>query len=215
MRLETKAHALEPSFAPIAARYARMLGARGQRRRARRALEAAWRAAPHPLLYEAYRGLYSDDPPLERLKQTERLAAFQPDDIESRIALARAALEARLWGEARRHLMTSGAEHEDTAAPRLCRLMAELEEEEHGDHAAAHAWLARAAASPTPDPAWLCRVCRGETAHWDALCPNCRGFATLAWSGPVRPAPLRRAPPQALPLDATTLAPPLLPAKGG
>jgi HemY protein len=206
MRFETKAHALVPSFAPVAARYATMMGARGQRRRARRAVEAAWRAAPHPALYEAYRGLYADEVPLERLKHIERLAALQPDDVESRIALARASLEARLWGEARRHLMTAGAEHEDTAPPRICRIMAELEEAEHGDHAAAHAWLARAATSPTLDPAWVCGTCRGESTQWVALCPNCRSFATLGWSGPMRATPLHRA------LPATTAAP-LLAAK--
>jgi HemY protein len=209
MRFITKAHALEPNFAPVAARYARMLGVRGQRRRARRALESAWRAAPHPLLYDAYRTLHADEPPLERLKRVERLAALQPDDIESHVALARAAIEARLWGEARRHLMMAGAEHEDTAAPRIGRMMAALEEEEHGDHAAAHAWLGRAANSPTLDPAWLCQTCKGESSQWLALCPNCRSFATLAWSGPVRIAPPHHAPP-AIPAPKATL---LLPAK--
>ena len=102
--------------------------------------------------------------------------------------------------------MTAGAEHEDTAAPRICRIMAELEDAENGDHAAAHAWLARAATSPTLDPAWVCDTCRGETMQWAALCPNCRSFATLQWSGPMRATPLHRA----LPAKAPT---PLIAAK--
>jgi predicted ATP-dependent serine protease len=72
-----------------------------------------------------------------------------------------------------------------------------------------HAWLGSAANSPTLDPAWLCRTCKGESPQWLALCPSCRSFATLAWSGPVRAAPLRRA----LAAPATTAATPLLPAK--
>ncbi|HUZ72894.1 MAG TPA: heme biosynthesis HemY N-terminal domain-containing protein [Stellaceae bacterium] len=193
MRLESKALALAPEFAPIAERYAQMLNLRGQTRRARRALEAAWRAAPHPALATAYRALFADEPALLRFKRMERLAALQPDHVESQLALAAAALEARLWGEARRYLTAAGAAATAAAPPRVCRLMAELEEAEHGDHAAARTWLARAAVADTPDPAWLCDACGAESASWSALCPNCRGFATLAWSGPVRTAAPRRA----------------------
>ena len=200
LRLEGKAHALAPGFAPIAARYARMLSLRGQRRRARRAVEGAWRRAPHPLLAEAYGLLIAGAAPLERLKQVERLAAFHSGHVESRLALAAAALEARLWGEARRHLMAACADGEDAAPPRLCRMMAELEEAEHGDHAAARGWLARAATNASLDPAWACASCGAESAQFTPLCPSCRSFATLAWrdAGSTRAAP---------PLPATLAAP--------
>jgi HemY protein len=192
MRLETKAHALEPEFAPIAERYAQMMNLRGQSRRARRALEAAWRAAPHPALAAAYRALYAEEPPLLRYKRMERLAAAQPDHAESLLALAQAALEARLWGEARRHLAAAGADGA-TPSARVCRLMAELEEAEHADAAAARTWLARAAAG-APDPAWLCQACGAESQSWSSQCAQCRGFATLAWSGTDRSAAPRRVP---------------------
>lgn len=201
MRMQTKAHGLAPAFAPITARYAQMLNVRGHSRRARRAIEAAWRAAPHPALAEAYRALYADEPPLLRLKRMERLAGFNPSHVESRLALAAAALEARLWGEARRYLVEAGADTPDAAPPRVCRLMAELEEAEHADHATARDWLARAATAATLDPAWVCEACAGESASWAAVCPSCRGFGTLAWSGPGRTAPHRAtpAPPQLAP----------------
>ncbi len=190
MRLEAKALALAPSFAPIVARYAEMLHQRGQARRARRALETAWHATPHPVLAASYRALHADELPLARLKRIERLVSFHAGHLESHLALAAAALEARLWGEARRHLTAAGAGGEDAAAPRLCRLMAELEEAEHGDHAASHMWLARAAGTDAADPAWVCGACGSENARWTALCPDCRGFATLAWSGAAgAPAP--------------------------
>jgi len=202
MRLEAKALALAPAFAPIVERYAAMMHQRGQDRRARRALETAWHAAPHPVLADAYRALHADEEPLARLKRVERLASFRADHVESHLAQAQAALEARLWGEARRHLTAAGAGGEVAAAPRLCRLMAELEEAEHGDHEAAHAWLARAASAGVADPAWICSACGSENACWTALCPDCRGFATLAWGGahrtqaprPVLPAAVAAAP---------------------
>jgi HemY protein len=187
MRFERKANSLEPAFAPVAVRYSRMLSVRGQKRRARRTLEAAWRAAPHPAIAEAYGELHAEEPPLERMKHMTRLAAFNSDHIESRIALAAAALQARLWGEARRHLAPAVGESGETAAPRVCRLMAEIEESEHGDLAAARMWLSRAATSPTPDPAWACDACTAESGEWRAVCGNCRRFATLAWRDADRP----------------------------
>jgi HemY protein len=110
-----------------------------------------------------------------------RLAALNPDHIESRIALAASSLQARLWGEARRHLAPALSADGESAPPRVCRLMAEIEESEHGDMAAAHAWLARAASGEQPGPAWACASCGAESAEWHALCEHCRSFATLAW----------------------------------
>jgi HemY protein len=207
MRLETKAHALEPGFAEVAVRYARMLAVRGQKRRARRALETAWRAAPHPAIAAAYGTLFADEPALQRLKQVERLAALNPTHVESRLALAQASLEAQLWGEARRHLAAAQGEDAANAPPRVCRLMAEIEESEHGDHAAARTWLARAATTAALDPAWVCDACGAESANWAPLCASCRSFATLAWHGSDRAPATRRV------LDAAALPAKLLPAR--
>jgi HemY protein len=105
--------------------------------------------------------------------------------------LAAAALAAQLWGEARRHLERAGAH--DRPSARVCRLMAELEEAEHGDGAAARAWLARAA-DAAPDPAYVCRACNTQARDWTALCPNCSDFDTLRWSTPSVVAPPAAAP---------------------
>src|SRR6185437_6917926 len=91
------------------------------------------------------------------------------------IALGEASLDAKLWGEARRHFMAAGA-GDDSPSPRLCRLMARIEEQEHGDNAAARAWLTRGANSRTADPAYVCEHC-GE-------------FGTLVWQTPKRAAPI-------------------------
>jgi HemY protein len=186
MRFASKAHALEPGFAPVAVRFGKMLAARGQVRRARRALEAAWRAAPHPDLATAYRALHADETALQRLKRMERLASLAAEHIEGRIAFAAASLEARLWGEARRHLGAAMPDGEDRAPPRIASLMAEIEMAEHEDHAAARTWLARAASALVPDAAWVCEACGAESARWSALCGQCRSFATLAWQGSER-----------------------------
>jgi HemY protein len=187
VELAAKAHGAELGFAPAAARYAVLLRVGGRVRHAVRALEASWRTAPHPALAEEYAALFAEETPVARMKQMDRLAAANPDHVESRLAQARVALAARLWGEARRHLEALGARLGDGAGPvppRVCRLMAELEEAQHDDMAAARAWLARAATTPALDPAWVCGACGGETAEWSATCPSCHGFATLAWRVP-------------------------------
>lgn len=180
-----KAHKLDPGFAPVTTRYAQLLRAAGKPRPAAKALETGWRARPHPDLAEAYGALAADEPPMQRLKAVERLAAHNPDHRESRIALAAAALKARLWGEARRHLEAAGAGTGDGApTPRICRLMAELEEAEHDNHGAARAWHARAAATDSLDETYICDACGGESASWTPLCPHCHSFDSLRWRAP-------------------------------
>jgi len=124
--LASRAHALDPGFAPATAMYAQLLEAAGKKRRARKTIEAAWRLQPHPDLTRSYGALYADETDLARVKRFERLAEINPGHAESELALGQAALKARLWGEARRHLQAAGADG-DATPPRLCRLMAEIE----------------------------------------------------------------------------------------
>ena len=180
-----KAHKLDPGFAPVTTRYAHLLRAAGKPRPAAKALETGWRAQPHPELAEAYGALAEDEPPMQRLKTVERLVAHNPGHRESRIALAAAALKARLWGEARRHLEAAGAAAGDGApTPRVCRLMAELEQAERDNHGAARSWHARAAATGNLDETYVCDACGAESASWTPLCPHCRGFDSLRWRAP-------------------------------
>ncbi|HXM84826.1 MAG TPA: heme biosynthesis HemY N-terminal domain-containing protein, partial [Stellaceae bacterium] len=141
--LAARAHALDPGFAPATAWYAELLEAAGKHRRARKTIEAAWRIAPHPDLARAYGALYADESELARVKRFERLAEINPGHVESHVAQGHAALKARLWGEARRHLQAAGSSG-DAPPPRLCRLMAEIEEKQNNDLAASRAWLERA-----------------------------------------------------------------------
>jgi HemY protein len=207
MRLAAKANGLAPGMTQSAAHYAELLAAGGQQRRARKVIETAWRVAPHPELAAAYGALFADERPLQRVKRFEALAAQNKDHPESHIAVAEAALQARLWGEARRHLgAVGGVENSATPGPRICRLMAELEEAEHNDLPAARMWLARAATTQAQDPAYACSACGGETASWISLCPHCRSFDTIEWRLPGKAAAPR--------LEAAAEMTPALPVPG-
>ena len=156
LRLAAKAFKADPSYTPAAVRYVELLLAEGDFGRAASTVERAWEHDPEPELAELYWRARRCDDAGKKLDAARRLAKRNPENLESRIVLAAAALEARAWGEARATLApVAGAD----AVPRVCRLMAALEEGEHGDLAAARTWLMRAAgdeapaAPTTPSPA--------------------------------------------------------------
>lgn len=205
--LAARAQGLAPDLAPATCRRVEALRVLGRIRAARKTLTRAWAIAPHPALAELDADMHRGDPPLARVGTAQALAAANPEAEESLLLVAAAALEARLWGEARRQLGLAVA-RAGAAGPsrRVCLLMAQLEDGERPGGAAGRDWLARAVAAP-PGPRYLCRGCGAEAASWQALCPHCGEFDTLAWT--EAPAPPRPAAPP------VAVEAPLLPAPSG
>jgi HemY protein len=207
--LAAQAQALTPDLAAPAAHHARVLLQDHRTGPAAKAIERAWRTIPHPDLAQVYGAIHEGAPPLDRLKRFERLAAQNPDARETHLAVAEAALEAQLWGEARRHLdralsapappliarlpkpasfsVTPTPDENPSLAgptPRLCLMMARLEEAEHGIGPGSREWLDRAVTA-MPDPRYVCASCGGESLEWRSLCPHCGSFDALAWRTPA------------------------------
>ncbi len=184
LSLAQQAHKAAPGFEPAAAAAIRRLAAADRKRKAVRVAIEAWARAPHPDIAEAYLTVHPGVDALERMRHLERLAAANPEHVESRLLLAEAAQQARLWGEARRHL--AKLVESDTDAPaRACRLMAEIEKAENGDVAAAERWRARADLA-TPDAVWICEKCSAQALRWSACCGHCGAFDTLSHRSPKR-----------------------------
>ncbi|WP_448205259.1 heme biosynthesis HemY N-terminal domain-containing protein [Azospirillum sp. sgz302134] len=175
------AHDLVPGFVPAAARAARLLLAAGKHKQASKTIERSWRVHPHPDLTDAYREVVGGYDAMTRVKLFEKLRTIAPNDVESHIAVARASLDAQIWGEARAHLNKA---LELQPSRRLYRLLAELERAEHNDEDAARAWLAQAAAAPA-DAAWTCTACNAVTPAWGGLCGHCGAFDSLEWKAPT------------------------------
>src|SRR5262249_33062529 len=74
---------LAPDLVPTAALAGRLHGEAGERRRAARIIERAWRANPHPDLAAAYAALRPGDSARQRLSRVETLAAKGPADAEA------------------------------------------------------------------------------------------------------------------------------------
>lgn len=189
LRHAEHAHRADPDHIAAAIWLAERYADAGKTRAAEKIVEQQWARAPHPDLLAAYRRARPVAEPLQWVKQVERLARLAPLHRESMIALGVANLDAKLWGEARRHLTAAIEASGGEPSAGLCRLMARLEEEENVDAAAVHRWLTRAADAP-PDPAWVCGACGAAHARWQANCPRCGSFDKLEWRAPARVQPV-------------------------
>ena len=128
---------------------------------------------------------------LVRLKAAQRLTDANPEHVESRLLLARTALEAGLTGEARRH--AEAARATGLNQRRLWLLLAEIEEAEGGATEAgrmAQRDALRHAATADPDPQWRCSACHTAHASWHPTCPDCMTVGSLRWSTQPTAAPI-------------------------
>ncbi|HEY6979665.1 heme biosynthesis protein HemY [Reyranella sp.] len=178
--LAREAFGLAPERIAVAIRLAERQIKAGQGGRAMKTLERTWSLAPHPDLATLYLKASGETDSLKRVGLVRRLVEQKIDDAESHIAIAQAALDAGLWGEARRHLELAGGAHPTT---RVCRMMADVEERSGGGSPKVHEWLARAAAAPA-DRAWRCSACGAHHEAWRSVCESCGAFGTLHWRAP-------------------------------
>ncbi len=182
LSLALDAAALEPDFVPAVALAAKLCGETGRVRRGAKLIEGVWTRAPHTDLAEAYMGLVEGESAYDRFKRVRLLVGHNRDHVESRVALARAAIAARDWLAARGALERfAGAEPGARPTQRICELMAEIEEGEHGNRGSAREWLARALHAPE-DEAWTGEGYRAR--RWSPINPVTGEFDALTWKAP-------------------------------
>lgn len=179
LALALEAHGLAPTLIPAAAIAGRLLAARGSTPKAARVLQKTWSKAPHPDLATAYAYARIGDSPRDRLDRIKQLAALNPHSIEGPIAVAQAAIEARLFDEARHALLPL---LDGRLTQRVATLMARIEGEEHGDKGKVREWLARTVNAPR-DPAWTADGAVSD--HWAAISPVTGTLDGFQWRVPV------------------------------
>lgn len=179
-RLLLEACKLAPGFVPAAVKAGEVLNGLNEYRKANKIIEAAWRLSPHPDLAAVYATIKTGDTALDRLKRIRSLYGLMPDHVESKLALATAAIDAREYGEARVLLEPLADDH---LTPRICMLMAELEEGENHDFGKVRQWLARAVGAHR-DPVW---VADGQVSDiWQPISPVTGKLDAFEWKVPVR-----------------------------
>ncbi|MBI4273445.1 MAG: heme biosynthesis protein HemY [Rhizobiales bacterium] len=176
--LALEAVKLAPTLVPAAALAGRLLAEAAELRRASRIVEKAWGINPHPDLADTYLNLRSGDSALDRLARIRTLVEKSPEHIESALALARAAIDAREFTVARDALTPFLAE----PTRRIAMMMAEIEETERGDVGRAREWMARALRA-TRDPAWTADGFVSE--HWMPISPVTGRLDAFEWKVPL------------------------------
>jgi HemY protein len=154
---------LAPGFAPGVVMAARLLAADGKLGRAQAALETAWKTAPHPALWLAFRDLKTDETPAERARRLSELTAQNPNHRESRILTVERALIVGDASAARRALESLDAE---PVTGRIAGLRARV---------------AYACAQPDEARLWLAQGMNApQEPDWTDLDPEGRAFAYQA-----------------------------------
>lgn len=172
---------LDAGFTPAAARLARVYLNNGQRRKALSLIKKAWKSAPHPDLVDVWTLLISSrkaGAPLARMRWIEELLKVNSETAAGQNAAGRIALEYKLWGEARAHLMQA-IEIEPTAG--TYRLLAELEERSGQGQRAVAEWREKAQAA-APDYVWTCHETGRVYSAWSPVAEPHGAFNTIEWA---------------------------------
>ncbi|CDZ65106.1 HemY domain protein [Neorhizobium galegae bv. orientalis] len=147
-------------------------------RKAASTLEGVWKLGPHPEIARAYIRARSGDSTVDRLKRAEKLEAMRPNNIESLLAVAQAALDAQEFKKARAKA-EAAARMEAREAAYL--LLADIEEAETGDQGRVRHWMAQALRAPR-DPAWVADGFVSE--KWLPLSPVSGRLDAFEWKAP-------------------------------
>ncbi len=174
-----EAHALAPDLVPAAVIAGRIYASRGNTAKAAKILQKAWTKSPHPDLATVYAYARIGDSTRDRLDRVRQLAALNPHSIESPIAVAATAAEARLYDEARRALEPLLA---DRLTQRVALLMARIEAGENGEKGRVREWLARAM-NAARDPVWMADGVTSD--HWEPTSPVDGRLDAFQWRVPI------------------------------
>ena len=168
----------DKNFVPAAILRAELTQDPEKERKTIRTLEAIISARPHRELTMKYLKLWSEESPLQHFQRLQKLLIKSDKSVQGRLILAEIALEAELWGEARKYLG-------DILTNHGCRLMASLEQRERNDETEARRWLEKSI-NAAVDYRWTCNSCGATGEEWSPLCGNCDRFDLITWKVPPR-----------------------------
>jgi HemY protein len=180
LRLARAAVKGAPDLVPAVALAARLLSRQGYARKAAKMIEATWALSPHPDLAKVYLDLRPGESHAERLARARTLVKLAPQDPESRLAVARAAIGAGDY-KAARDSMLPLIQGSERPTARMCLIMAELEEAEHGDSGFTRDWLARAIKAPR-DATWIAGNVTSD--RWLPALPATGKLDVFIWKRP-------------------------------
>ena len=181
-RLE-KAYKYSESNIPTVLRLARYCLQNGKRSRAVKLIEKAWRVNTHPdlvPLWESAMPKSRKDQNIARLQWFERLLKLNPQSSIGHMAVAKAAMDAGLWGEARNYLDKA---EEIRPGRKVYQLYALLAEKQGESHEIVQNYLEQAAEA-SQEKVWVCRETGRIYENWQAYAEPHGSFNTIVWGFP-------------------------------
>jgi HemY protein len=177
------------AFVPARLVLCRALLRQGKAKEAAKLIEQVWDDAPHAALGRAYLEAVGGDTPLDRAQRVQRLVKQNPNHAESHRIAADAAMTARLWRAARKHLepLVELEQAGDGLSADTCRRMARLEAGENGQGSIGERRWLDLAAEARGGADWVCETCGTlgaggpEAAGWQLCCPRCDSIDSLVW----------------------------------
>ncbi|MGI9364872.1 MAG: heme biosynthesis protein HemY [Rhizobiaceae bacterium] len=171
---------LTPDFSPAVTLAARLLIRLNDNRKAGKILEKAWSLSPHPEIAEAYVNLHSGDTATQKLARANRLAHLKPSNTIADLFVARTALDAGEFKQARDSMEKVLKENPSEQA---CLLMADIEQAEYGDRGRVREWLSRAVSAPK-DTAWIADGV--VSIEWQPRSPVTGRLDAFEWKTPMQ-----------------------------
>ncbi len=147
-------------------------------RKATSVLEQVWKLSPHPDISHTYLRARSGDSAVDRLKKAERLEHLRPNNIESLLIVAEAALDAQDFAKAR---SKAEAAARMESSERVYLLFADIEEAETNDQGRIRYWMGEALKAGR-DPAWVADGYVSE--KWLPLSPITGKLDAFEWKVP-------------------------------
>ena len=166
-----------PDFLPAVLFAVRTYIAVKDEAKAQKLILRSWAYIPHPQLASMYLGMISKQPKDVQMKQVQKLAAANPDSIESSLAVTQAAIYNKLWDQAYQTLQKVIVREESV---RACHLMALIEQGISADANAGGKWFTRSQVAQ-PDPEWVCSACGHASERWSVHCPSCNEVDAMEW----------------------------------
>jgi HemY protein len=166
-----------PDYLPAVLFAARTYVAVKDEPKATKLIMRSWGYMPHPQLAGLLLSLISKQPKDAQMKQVQKLAACNPDSIESALAVTQAAIHNKLWDLAYQTLQKVIIREESV---RACHMMAVIEQGISADPNAGGKWFTRSQVAQA-DPEWVCSSCSHASDRWSVNCPSCNEIDSMEW----------------------------------
>ncbi len=168
-----------PEFVPAALIAARVYINRGDSRKAMSLLRRVWRATSHPDVATLFANAVPGVSAVDRLKRIREIVDTPPQNRSAAVVLARAAIDAYEWDNARDALSSYAVSNPSQA---ICLMMAEIEEGQNQDQGKAREWVNRAVRAPR-DPVWTADGI--TTEEWEPVSPVTGKLDAFEWRVPT------------------------------